>query len=232
MRNVLDPSLVADASQDRDQVGAVPVPGRDVVDPDRDRLPLGAGLGDEPAGLREVGPVVGAVGAVTVHVRRQELARHLRQAVDLGEPVAVDREVERLPDADVVERREPRVQPEPEDRELRRGVELARVARLQGGRERGRPGLIEAVRRDVGGAALDRADRGRRPCSGTVRRSCRGSRPAAPRPTRRGSAGCGRARRRPSAGSRRSCTGRSRAAAAAREAASRQERRRSRAVRA
>src|SRR4029077_14884897 len=93
MREVLDPGLVADALQDRGKVGAEPAPERDFVEPDRDPLPLGAGLGDEPARLREVGPVVGAVGAVAVHVRRQELARPPPAddgaAVDPDEPVAI-----------------------------------------------------------------------------------------------------------------------------------------------
>src|SRR5579862_10039990 len=110
--------------------------------PDRHRLTLRARLADEPPGFRQVGAVVGAVGPVAVDARGQELACNL-PGVDLGEAVAVHGEVERSPDADVVERCEPRVQPEPEDRELRFWVELARVACLERGCEFGGPSLVE-----------------------------------------------------------------------------------------
>ena len=45
------------AQPGRERVGAVAAADGDVVEPDRDRLPLRAGLGDEPAGPGEVGPV-------------------------------------------------------------------------------------------------------------------------------------------------------------------------------
>jgi hypothetical protein len=82
----------------------------------------GAGGGDEPTGSRRVGcrpasaqagiESVGAVAAVAGDSEREHLAGRSGgrgAAVDVGDAASVDREVQRPTDANVVERREPRI---------------------------------------------------------------------------------------------------------------------------
>ena len=171
--------------------------GADKIDslPDRSRL------GDQLPGARHVGRAPGAVGAGVQRVRavaavagypgRDRLAgrgREGRPAVELDELGSVDRVVERLPDAQIVERRDMGVERQ-EVRPTTEGCCAADPGPAARAAGTGRRGVSRRASRRV-----PARPRSRRP-AGSARfatRSRSGCRPVGRRGTTRGSTGCAR----------------------------------------
>ena len=158
-------------------------------------------LGDQLPGARHIRRAPGAVGAGVQRVRavaavagypgRDRLAgrgREGRAAVELGDLGAVDRVVERLPDAQVVERRTMGVERQEVHRPLRVVVQLGRVLKL----ELAGTGLGGLAVEPVGASPLDRGHGGLQARGAVATRSRWGCRPVGRRVTTRGSTGCAR----------------------------------------